>query len=115
MWFRNEGDPNVRYGDSFQWNSHRMGKANGPHPASFHLGEAWQRELLYHRFWGGFHVAKVVWNDDQRTISMWVVPYLSLVCPLMLLSAWLLISKPAKQKSNSVSPAPLPCDGLHRD
>ena len=108
MWFRNEGDPNIAYGDPFQLNHHPVGSANGPHPGEFHLGDdETERVIQWHWHWAGFHFAKTVWIRDGMRKTLWVVPYWSIVLPLTALSAFLLT--PAHRQStpmNAVESSP---------
>lgn len=104
MLFRNLGDPTRKYGDSFEWHSHRLGAADGPqNSVAFYLGEDWQRELLWHRSWAGFHTGKCIWRSDLRVMTMTVIPYWSIVGPLVLLSGWLLLLKPGDRRAHDPS------------
>ena len=42
----------------------------------------------------GFHFAKsTIDPPDRGNLAIWIIPYWSIVIPLTLLSAWLLLSK----------------------
>ena len=48
--------------------------------------------------WGGFDFGTAVSSFFSMRLSIWIVPYWSLVLPLTLLSAWLILIKPRKAK-----------------
>jgi len=54
----------------------------------------------------GFHFAESTINPpDSGRLAVWIIPYWSIVIPLTVLSAWLLLNKPreGKPKPNSLS------------
>ena len=59
-------------------------------------------EVEWRRDWAGFRfgAATFTWKLSNQTFSdrmeLWTVPYWSLVLPLTLLSAWLILAKPRK-------------------
>jgi hypothetical protein len=57
--------------------------------------------------WCGFCSALFKSTKSPRRFQIWLIPYWSIVIPLTLLSAWLLISKPRVKKieSNMAKPA----------
>ncbi len=66
-------------------------------------------ETVWEREWNGFHFGerhrKRPNKPHDRTLSYWVIPHWSIVMPLTLLSAWLLLSKPRVAKEPPKSPA----------
>lgn len=53
----------------------------------------------WHRGWCGFLIDEGRWGQPTtHRLRVWVVPYWSIVIPLTLLSAWLLLSKPRVAK-----------------
>ena len=57
----------------------------------------WDSDLDF-RFAGfAFVSALATWNDIRS--SIWIIPYWSIVLPLTLLSAWLLLSPPRKRST----------------
>jgi hypothetical protein len=59
----------------------------------------WTRESTFEIPGFTFVTARADWNDIR--MSVWIVPYWSLVIPLTLVSAWLLVSKPRRRTKKS--------------
>jgi hypothetical protein len=62
-------------------------------------------ERSFQRIWFDHYQIKgrlveVCHNDYGPKINIWLIPYWSIVIPLTLLSAWLLLSKAARPKSS---------------
>jgi hypothetical protein len=68
--------------------------------------EFWDEFKVEQRFdWAGFHYGNGrhhSWHEEKR-IAIWFIPYWSIVCPLTIISLWLLLSKPRQSTSKKVS------------
>lgn len=60
-------------------------------------------QWIWRREWCGFEFGEFRPNGPPWTEEIWVIPYWSVVVPLTLISAWLLLSKPW-QKPIEVQP-----------
>lgn len=56
-------------------------------------------EVEWQLKWAGFEFGDATRVVEQRRVQRWDIPYWSLVLPLTLLSAWLLLIKPRPAKS----------------
>ena len=103
--FKND-DINVKYGNELQVEHHPLKNAsgipsaNGPHPVDFHFSSE-DDETIWHWQAFGFHFGEAVGIKDQLRMSLWAIPYWSIVVPLTLLSAFLLLTKPQTTKPGS--------------
>lgn len=69
------------------------------------LATPWEshHEIEWRWDWAGFHVGVSRWNRMNWQIESCMIPYWSIVIPLTLISAWLLLSRPRVAKSNLIS------------
>ena len=56
-------------------------------------------EIEWQLKWCGFEFGVASRFVEQRRVQRWTIPYLPLVLPLALLSAWLILVKPRPAKS----------------
>jgi hypothetical protein len=89
------------------------------HPTPF--VDEWKGAEMHSRWkWNGFEFTSVSYKETQwmgqakawtRKVEVWDIPYLFVVIPLTLLSAWLLLSKPrageeSKPRASSLTIVP---------
>lgn len=82
----------------FGWTLCQIFRDFGYGPDLDEAAKAFERNaIVWHWHRGGFHVAKARANmPTQLVVVTWIVPYWSLVLSFVLLSAWLLFSKPRR-------------------
>lgn len=90
-----DGVPPEAYSAHFHWDAFQRDKMVFKEPLA-RLGKVdWRWDF------GGFHFSK---EGQGQVIRWYMIPYWSFVIPLTALSAWLLLSKPAKPKQKPVEP-----------
>ena len=66
----------------------------------------WDEFIVERRFdWAGFHFGSGMnrsWHGDKR-ITIWLIPYWSIVLPLTALAAFLLLSKPRQSTTKKIT------------
>ena len=102
--------------DIIEQNSHKSQRSGGSsnwyfqsstkssiHPESPDFEFAANPDMVLTLF--GFHVATLFSKNEQPEIlkSTWIIPYYSIVMPLTLLSAWLLLSRPRLANPTAIS------------
>jgi hypothetical protein len=77
--------------DYVTWQTLPLSQRNGVYPFDWH-------DTQWGTQWMGFRMGTVVWDNPPgfQETTVVVVPHWSIVIPLTLLSAWLLLSKPRR-------------------